>query len=72
MSWGWGSGGGVGGGVSMVDCPTSEQQKQACWEASEAQLLIKNCMQWKQLAQAGRRNALLSEGDPVRPAEGKS
>lgn len=55
----------------MVDCPTSGQQKQACWEAGKAQLLIKNCMQWKQLAQAGRRNVLLSEGDPVRPAEGK-
>lgn len=38
----------------------------------QAQLLIKNCMQWKQLARAGRRKALLSEGDPVGPAEGKS
>lgn len=63
------------GGVFQwtLDCPTSVlKQKQACWEAGRTSSWLENFMQWKQLARAGRRKSLLSESDPVRPAEGKS
>lgn len=63
-----------GGSVSMdaVVYPTPVQQKQACWEAGRTSSWLENSMQWKQLARAGRRKVLLSKGDPVGPAEGKS
>lgn len=52
--------------------PPLYNKSRACWETGGTSSWLENSMQWKQLAQPGRRKALLSKGDPVNPVERKS